>query len=59
VGIIAAIVFMNSEGDKDRKSFGVALLVASLAMFVLACIGCFVVLIIYSSAIKQLGQFNY
>ncbi len=40
-GIITAIVFMNAE-DKDRKSFGVALLVACLAMFVLACIGCFV-----------------
>ncbi len=40
-GIITAIVFMNAE-DKDRKSFGVALLVACLVMFVLACIGCFV-----------------
>jgi hypothetical protein len=41
-GIITAIVFMSSEGDSDRRSFGVALLVASLIMFVLACIGCFV-----------------
>jgi hypothetical protein len=40
-GIITAIVFMSAEGDNDRKSFGVALLVASLVMFLLTCIGCF------------------
>jgi hypothetical protein len=45
-GIIAAIVFMNSDGDSDRKSFGVALLVASLIMFVISCIGCFVLMIL-------------
>jgi len=54
-GIITAIVFMNSEGDSDRKSFGVALLVLSLIMFVFACIGCFV-LTIYASSINQ---FNF
>jgi hypothetical protein len=43
-GIIAAIVFMNSDGDSDRKSFGVALLVASLVMFVISCIGCFILI---------------
>lgn len=53
-GIIAAIVFMNSDGDSDRKSFGVALLVASLVMFVISCIGCFVLMIAISS-----GQMNY
>jgi len=42
-GIITAIVFMNADGDKDRKSFGVALLVACLILFVFACIGCFVI----------------
>ncbi len=52
-GIIAAIVFMNSEGDSDRKSFGVALLVASLIMFVISCIGCFVFILAFSN------QFNY
>ncbi len=41
-GIITAIVFMSSSGDDDRRSFGVAILVASLAMFVLSCLGCFV-----------------
>jgi hypothetical protein len=40
-GIITAIVFMSSDGDEDRRSFGVALLVASLVMFVLSCLGCF------------------
>jgi hypothetical protein len=40
-GIITAIVFMSSDGDDDRRSFGVALLVAAIAMFVLSCLGCF------------------
>ena len=48
-GIITAIVFMNSEGDKDRRSFGVALLVACIIMFVLACIGCFILSIASAS----------
>lgn len=51
-GIITAIVFMNNEGDSDRKSFGVALLVSSLVMFVLACIGCFL-LVIFASSMNQ------
>ena len=54
-GIITAIVFMNAEGDSDRKSFGVALLVASLIMFVFACIGCFILVIAASSS----NQFLY
>ena len=48
-GIITAILFMNAEGDSDRKSFGVAILVASLIMFVLSCIGCFITIIAISS----------
>ena len=35
VGIIAAIVYMNSEEDDDRRSFGRSLLVASLITFVI------------------------
>lgn len=55
-GIITAIVFMSADGDKDRKSFGVALLVANLVMFVLACIGCFV----FSITMQSLPyQYNY
>ncbi len=53
-GIIAAIIFMNSDGDSDRKSFGVALLVASLIMFVISCIGCFVIMLAVSA-----GHMNY
>ena len=53
-GIIAAIVFMNSDDDSDRKSFGVALLVASLIMFVFACIGCFILVIAISSSSQML-----
>lgn len=37
-GIIIAIVFMNSEENADKRSFGLALLVASLIVFVLACL---------------------
>jgi len=48
-GIITAIVFMNAA-DKDRKSFGVALLVACLVLFVLVCIGCFVIGLVSQSA---------
>lgn len=40
-GIITAIVFMSTDGDEDRRSFGVALLVATLVVFVLMCLGCF------------------
>lgn len=40
-GIITAIVFMSSDGDEDRRSFGVALLVANIAIFILSCLGCF------------------
>lgn len=47
-GIITAIVFMNADDDADRKSFGVALLVASIVMFLLACIGCFVLTLVFS-----------
>lgn len=43
-GIITAIVFM-SAADNDRKSFGVALLVACLVLFVFSCIGCFILAI--------------
>jgi len=49
-GIITAIIFMNNEYDSDRKSFGVAILVASLIMFVLSCIGCFIAVLAISSS---------
>ncbi|MCX7841600.1 MAG: zinc ribbon domain-containing protein [Clostridia bacterium] len=32
-GLIAAIVFLNSDEDEDRKSFGQALMVSSLIVF--------------------------
>lgn len=48
VGIIAAIIYMNSEYDADRKSFGVALMVASLIFFVVeSCLGCFIAMGIF------------
>lgn len=43
IGIISAIVFMNSEYDTDRKSFGLALLIASVVLFVIvSCLGCLI-----------------
>lgn len=49
VGIIAAIVFMNSEGDTDRRSFGVSLLIASLILFVLqSCMYCAIISAVFS-----------
>lgn len=52
-GIITAIVFMSSA-QKDRKSFGVAILVASLIMFVLSCIGCFILSIAASQSFPSM-----
>lgn len=40
VGIIMAIIYMNSEGDPDKKSFGKALLIGTLVIFLLICICC-------------------
>ena len=48
-GIITAIVFMSSSDDSDRRSFGSALLVANLILFILACLGCFVLALIGQS----------
>ena len=45
IGIIAAILFMNDQADEDKRSFGTALLIASLIFFVISCIFWFVVLI--------------
>lgn len=52
-GIITAIVFMSSA-DKDRKSFGVAILVSSLIIFVLSCIGCFIISIAASQSFPSM-----
>ncbi|HHV95438.1 MAG TPA: hypothetical protein GXX37_03015 [Clostridiaceae bacterium] len=51
-GIILAIIFMNSEDDVDKRSFGVALLVASLILFVISCFSCFL-LILFSGEFLQ------
>jgi hypothetical protein len=45
-GIITAIAFMSSSDDRDRRSFGSALLVANIIMFVLMCLGCFVLMLL-------------
>ncbi|MCX8131756.1 MAG: hypothetical protein N3I35_16885 [Clostridia bacterium] len=56
LGIIISIVLMNSEDEKygtDKKSFGLALLVSSLVMFVLSCISCFILLLAFSVPFEQ------
>jgi hypothetical protein len=47
-GIIAAIIFLNSDDDADRRSFGAALLTSSLVVFVVSVISCFFLLILFS-----------
>jgi len=44
-GIITAVTLINHECDRDRKSFGVALLAASLFFFVLYCAAGFMLLL--------------
>lgn len=41
-GIITAIVFINSDDNEDKRSFGTALLVSSLIVFVITCVFYFV-----------------
>lgn len=52
-GIIVSIIFMNSpdyEPDSaDKRSFGLALLIACIIMFVIACISCFALIFVFSS----------
>ncbi len=53
-GLIVAIVLMNSEGTKygeDKRSFGLALLIASLVMFILSCIACFILALAFSDPV--------
>ena len=52
-GIITAIVFMSSE-ETATEVFGAALLIACVAMFVLSCIGCFIISIATSRCIAGL-----
>lgn len=49
IGVIMAIVFMNAEGDADKKSFGVALLISSIVSFVLVSIACGILIVILAS----------
>jgi hypothetical protein len=48
-GIIIGILFMNREDDPDRKSFGAALMVASLVFFILSCLSCFIIMLAFPS----------
>lgn len=51
VGIIIAILFMNSEND-DKRSFGVALMVTSLIVFLISCAIWFTVAMIIAAPVS-------
>lgn len=42
-GIIIAIVYMNTSDDQDKRSFGIALLIASLVFFILSFMACVII----------------
>lgn len=46
-GIIISILFMNDEHDEDKRSFGIALLIASLVFFAISCVIFFIILITF------------
>ena len=48
-GIIISIVFLNAEEDEDRKSFGAALLIASLIVFFVTCVFYFLIGLAFST----------
>ena len=55
VGIIMAIIYMNSEGDADRKSFGKALLIGTLVIFLVACLCCIAYFVFAFYFMEQMG----
>lgn len=55
VGIIMAIIYMNNEGDTDKKSFGKALLIGTLVIFLVLCICCIGYMAFGMYAIEQMG----
>lgn len=46
IGIIISVIFINSN-DSDRNSFGVALMIASLLLFVLSCLSIFISIMVF------------
>lgn len=53
IGLIAAIVYVNSEDDNDRKSFGFSLMISSLIIFVINLfIGCIVAIALYNYGVS-------
>lgn len=55
-GVIIGILFMNSEDEKsgaDKKSFGLALIIASIVVFILTCIFWLIVLVALSVPFEQ------
>lgn len=54
VGVILAVLFLNSE-EEDKRSFGTALLIASLVFFVISCIFTFIGILILTLYISPQG----
>lgn len=46
IGVISSIILMNNQYDEDRRTFGTALLTASLIFFVVTCFFWFVALVL-------------
>jgi hypothetical protein len=48
-GIITAIVFMADDDDADKRSFGAAVMTASVVIFIITCLIAFTLLLVYSA----------
>jgi hypothetical protein len=46
-GIIAALIFINTDNDRDRNSFGLSILISSIVMFVVSCAVYYLLLLAY------------
>lgn len=53
VGLIIGIIFINSDEDKDKKSFGKALLISSLIIFVAQLFYCLILVLLFSDSVQQ------
>ncbi len=50
IGVITSIILMNNQYDEDKRSFGTALLTASLIFFVITCFFWFAAMTLFFSA---------
>ena len=53
VGIVLSIIFMNSEGNPDKKSYGKALLIGTLITTSITCLCCIAYIVLMGLYIQQ------